>query len=180
MVVRYEAHVVKVGEDRAVRETNGQRVIRNAIDRFAFGSKEILEAVEFSGLRRVSYRGERLEEMKPCMFLASQKWTIEKPNSQSAGPGEMSRRLGLSGGLNRFHGHRLFFSSRGFWMLPNRGFEKDDYIREEKVGDGTTSSVNYRPQNSYKPDHKFAGLMQRWPSRHEVTQLTITGEWDNA
>lgn len=58
--------MVKVGEARAVRETNGQRVIRNAIDRFAFGSKEIPEAVEFSGLRRVSYLGERLEEMKPC------------------------------------------------------------------------------------------------------------------
>lgn len=65
--------MVKVGEDRAVRETNGQRVIKNAIDRFAFGSKEIPEAVEFSGLRRVSYRGERLEEMKPCSVTCREK-----------------------------------------------------------------------------------------------------------
>lgn len=45
--INREAHMVKVGEDIATRETNGQRVIRNAINSFAFDSKEIPESVVF-------------------------------------------------------------------------------------------------------------------------------------
>ncbi|KAL0678831.1 hypothetical protein Bca4012_006812 [Brassica carinata] len=38
-----QAHVVKIGEDRAVREANGQTEISNSIDLFAFHSKKVPE-----------------------------------------------------------------------------------------------------------------------------------------